>query len=67
MRQDQLVMHEGHDVSVVTDVQVKVSKNPSWINAGKLKATVGDGFSDNCRQTVFFSGMWSLPLFLQER
>lgn len=31
---------DRRDVSVTTDIQVKQVKNPSWINTGKLRATV---------------------------
>ena len=40
VQQDTLIIQDNRDVSVVTDNQAKIAKNPSWIKTGKLKATV---------------------------
>lgn len=39
LQQDTMIIQDNHDVSVLTDSQTKIAKNPSWIKTGKLKAT----------------------------
>ena len=60
-----MIIQDNHDVSVVTDNQTKIEKNPSWIKTGKLKATVGIVDSVNCRQTVFSSDLLKVIQFVQ--
>lgn len=65
VQQDTMIIQDNHDVSVVTDNQTKITKNPSWIKTGKLKATVGIVDSVNCRQTVFSSDLLKVIQFVQ--
>ena len=60
-----MIIQDNHDVSVVTDNQTKIAKNPSWIKTGKLKATVGIVDSVNCRQTVFSSDLLKVIQLVQ--
>ena len=53
MKQDSAVILDNRDVSVKADSAVKQSKNPGWINTGKLIATVSIDYSLYCRQIVF--------------
>lgn len=60
-----MIIQDNHDVSVLTDNQTKIAKNPSWIKTGKLKATVYQVDYVNFRQIVFSSDILKVILFSQ--